>query len=505
KNRVAPNALEHLDARCDLYAMRVSPTGAILDPQGFALSTSPIGETDPTVAAHNGVSLFAWAQMFNDTNFANYRIVTRRLDASANQWPVAVATASTNAGIVPLTVQFSAAGSTDPDGAVIGYFWEFSDGTSSTLPNPVRTFSAPGNYLVKLTVTDNLGATATQALMIQAAAPNQNPVAIARAVPQSGPPPLNVTLYADSSYDPDGVIGNIEWLFSDDGSTYWGATAYHTFQTAGQHIVTLRVHDGRGGVGTTNILINVGGPNLRPVAVVSATPTNGPAPLWVEFRGSDSYDRDGNIVSYAWTFGDGGTANYANPVYAYLTPGQYTARLVVTDNAGGKGTNSVVITVGASNRPPVAVVSANPTRGAAPLTVNFSSAGSSDPDGSIVAYAWSFGDGGTSTAPNPVYTYANRGTFTARLTVTDNRGATASNAVTINVRQPPRLTNARVNLPGTFAFNLEGETNVTYVLQASPDGVHWTNVMVLPSPDMPAPLALPTGSNSMLLWRAVMQ
>ncbi len=505
KNRLAPNTLDELDARSDLFAMRISPVGAILDPQGFLLSASPIGETDPTVISQNGVSLFAWAQMLNDAAFANYRIVTTRLDASANQWPVAVANVSTNEGNIPLAVNFSSAGSTDPDGIVISYFWEFGDGTSSTAPNPIHTFTTADNYVVRLTVTDNHGATTTQTVLLKASLPNQIPVAVARAVPQSGPAPLNAVLYADGSYDPDGPIGNIEWI-SDDGSTYWGSPAYFTFTVNGTHTVTLRVYDNRGDIGTTNILINVGGPNLKPVAAASASPTNGPAPLWVYFSAAGSHDTDGNIVSYAWTFGDGGTADYASPTWYYANPGTYTAKLIVTDNAGGKDTNSVTIWVGASNRPPVAVVSANPTKGTVPLTVNFNSAGSGDPDGGIASYSWSFGDGGTSMLANPTYTYGNRGIFLARLTVNDNLGATASKSVTITVRRPPKLTGARVPIPGAFSFNLEGETNVTYIIESSTDGLTWTNVITFPSPDMPAQVTVPASADRpVLFWRAVMQ
>jgi PKD repeat protein len=505
KNRLALNTLDQLDARSDIFAMRVSPAGTLLDPQGFMLSASPVGETDPAVVSRNGVSLLAWAQMFDDATFANYRMVTTRLDGSANQWPVAVAGVSTSEGDIPLVVNFSSAGSTDPDGTVIAHYWEFGDGTSSTAPNPSHTFTVADNYVVKLTVTDNLGATTTQTVLVKAMKPNQIPVAIARAVPQSGPAPLNVTLDAAASYDPDGVVGNIEWE-SAEGGTYWGSTAYYTFNNNGNHTVTLRLYDNRGGVGTTNILINVGGPNQRPVAVVSASPTNGPAPLWVYFNGSGSYDNDGNIVSYAWTFGDGGTADYASPTWYYAAAGNYTARLVVTDNAGGKGTNSMLIQVGASNRPPVAVVSANAIKGTAPLTVDFSSAGSSDPDGSLTSRLWTFGDGGTSTLANPSHTYANRGAYTALLTVTDNLGATASASVNITVRRAPQLTNARVAIPGTISFTLEGEAGVNYVIQSSPDSKTWTNVMSLPNPDMPAPITLPVGpENSARFWRAVME
>ncbi|SMC61920.1 Glucose/arabinose dehydrogenase, beta-propeller fold [Kibdelosporangium aridum] len=87
----------------------------------------------------------------------------------------------------------------------------------------------------------------------------------------------------------------------------------------------------------------------------------------------------------------------------------------------------------AGQRPPVAAASANRTSGAAPLAVNFSSAGSSDPDGGPLTYRWTFGDGGTSTAANPSHTYTANGTYTAQVTVTDNQNLTANASVIINV------------------------------------------------------------------------
>lgn len=83
---------------------------------------------------------------------------------------------------------------------------------------------------------------------------------------------------------------------------------------------------------------------------------------------------------------------------------------------------------------PVASASASPTSGIAPLLVNFSSSGSSSPDGGKLTYRWDFGDGGTSTKANPSYTYRNPGNYTAKLTVTDrlNSGATATVAITVN-------------------------------------------------------------------------
>ncbi len=354
KNRLAEWTLDQLDARSDLFAMRVSPTGSIIDPQGFVLSASATGDTDPNITALDGVSLLAGSVVINDADFANYRVVYAPLDNSLNQQPVAVAAATPAGGDVPLAVSFSSAGSTDPDGAMVSYAWDFGDGTTSTQPNPSHTYMVAGPYVATLTVTDTAGATATQTALVQATNPNQPPVAVASANKTSGNAPLDVIFYADYSYDPDGFVGNIEWLFSDGGS-YWGSTAYHTFTTTGPHTVTLRVYDSRGAIGTTTLTINVGGVNQPPIANAGATPTSGDVPLTVQFSSAGSSDPDGTITSYRWDFGDalGYTSSEPNPTYLYNYAGTYTATLTVTDDNNVSSTDTVTITV---NTPPSQVL-----------------------------------------------------------------------------------------------------------------------------------------------------
>jgi glucose/arabinose dehydrogenase/PKD repeat protein len=103
--------------------------------------------------------------------------------------------------------------------------------------------------------------------------------------------------------------------------------------------------------------------------------------------------------------------------------------------------------VAGGNRAPTAVASASPTSGAAPLTVTFSSAGSSDPEGGALTYSWAFGDGTASTAANPTKTYATNGTFSATLTVRDPQGATGTSSVTVTVgNTAPKVT---INTPAS--------------------------------------------------------
>jgi len=340
KNRLAESGLEQLDARSDLFGMRISATGTVLDPQGFLISASPIGETDPTICSAGGVSLIAASFMTNDAASANYRIGYDILSANG---PRAVINASTTAGDIPLTVNFD---SGNGFGVPLTYAWDFGDGSTSGSPNPSHTFTVVGEYLVTLTVTDELGRQTAQAQMINATRPNQIPIAVASADQTSGNAPLSVIFSAEGSYDPDGFVGNIEWRFSD-GGIYYGSTAYHTFTTVGDHTVTLLAYDSRGGTGTTTLTIHVGGVNQPPLANASATPTSGNAPLTVAFSSAGSSDPDGTIAAYQWNFGDafGYTSNEPNPTYTYGYAGTYTATLTVTDNNNVSSTDTVVITV----------------------------------------------------------------------------------------------------------------------------------------------------------------
>lgn len=345
KNRLALHTLDQLDARSDLFAMRISPLGTVIDPQGFVFSALPTAETDPTVVSQNGISFLAGSLMMNDASAASYRIAYSRFGVNANKWPAAVINASTTGGDVSLPVNFNSTGSTDLDGSIASYQWNFGDGFTSTQANPSHTFATPGARLVTLTVTDNLGAQTQQALMINATAPNLLPVAVASADKTSGNAPLDVIFYADGSYDPDGFTGNLEWLFSDGGN-YWGSPAYHTFYGTGNHTATLRVYDSRGATGMDSITINITGANQPPVANAGATPTSGTVPLNVAFSSAGSNDPDGSIIEYHWDFGDAmGSSNVANPTYVYNYAGTYTSVLTVTDNNNVSATDSVVITV----------------------------------------------------------------------------------------------------------------------------------------------------------------
>jgi PKD repeat protein len=350
KNRF-PQTIDPLDARGDLYGMRITENGAILDPQGFAFSSLPIAETHPNVVASDGVSLFAGSMMRNEAPYMAYRVGYTRLGTGGNQWPVAVAQSNVMGGNIPLDVQFSSTGSTDPDGTLAAYSWDFGDGSTSTGANPAHTYNTPGNYVVSLVVTDDGGATTTQTLPLTVTSPNQLPVTIASASPQSGQPPLDVVFSARGSYDPDGRLGNFHWIFSD-GTDNWGPISYQTFYLPGIYTVTLVAYDDRGGSSTDTVTVYVGQTNQPPVAAAAAVPLNGNGPLNVSFNSAGSYDPDGTLAAYLWDFGDGNTSTQANPTHSYTSQGVYQAELTVTDNLGLTQSDSLTITVYGVALPP---------------------------------------------------------------------------------------------------------------------------------------------------------
>lgn len=137
-----------------------------------------------------------------------------------------------------------------------------------------------------------------------------------------------------------------------------------------------------------------------------------------------------------WENGGGEADEFASNVVApvQITTGPDGALYVLSFITGSL---SRLSWVGGENQPPVARIAADETSGAIPLTVAFSSAESSDPDGDEVTVRWDFGDGGSSNEPNPTHTYARAGRFEARLTVTDPSGATHTALLPISAGNLP--------------------------------------------------------------------
>lgn len=353
-------------------------------------------------------------------------------DPAANQLPLADIAVSQATGTAPLTITFDATASSDPDGTIVGFDWSFGDGQQGIGDVINYTYTDPGSYVVVLSVTDDSGgvSTATRVVTVEAPPPtvNETPIASISASATSGSAPLSVSFSGSSSSDPDGYIVKYAWNFGD-GMNATGRYVSHTFGT-GVYLVTLTVTDNGGATSKSSRTITT--TNQLPTARISASPTSGPAPLLVAFDGTGSSDPNGSIVSYSWNFGDGSTATGGNALHTFKS-GTYTVTLTVKDNNGATSQTSMSVT--ATNQLPTAVISTDITSGTAPLAVVFDGNSSSDPDGSIVTYAWNFGDGMQAVGKTVNHTFLASGVYTVTLKVTDDQGAVSSASTHITVDQ----------------------------------------------------------------------
>ena len=135
KNRFAPFTLDQLDARGDMFAMRISGSEGSGIRRGSPSRSLPQAKRS-RASRSRGIEWISGSIMRNQAPFATYRIGYDLSGLGGNQSPVAVASASSSGGDIPLTVNFSSTGSSDPNGTVTGYLWDFGDGSTSTDASP---------------------------------------------------------------------------------------------------------------------------------------------------------------------------------------------------------------------------------------------------------------------------------------------------------------------------------------------------------------------------------
>jgi PKD repeat protein len=179
--------------------------------------------------------------------------VEQQLTVTANIPPVPAFTHRVTNGNV---VEVDATSSTDPDGAVDSYFWDFGDGASSSEETVSHSYEAAGSYSIMLTVRDDDGATASVTKEVVVEGTNQAPIAAFTVVPDGD---FRAAFDASASSDPDGSVAAFAWDFGD-GTTGQGQTISHTFLQAGTYTVTLTVQDNRGGSAQSSQEVRVNGP-----------------------------------------------------------------------------------------------------------------------------------------------------------------------------------------------------------------------------------------------------
>jgi PKD repeat protein len=359
------------------------------------------------------------------------------LDPAAANLPPVADPNGPYTGVVGVNVAFDGTGSSDPDGTIASYDWDFGDGTTGTGAQPQHAYATANTYTVSLTVTDDAGDTDTAATTATIDAVNQAPTADPNG-PYSGTVNIALTFDGSGSSDPDGTIVVYDWDFGD-GSTGTGVGPTHTYATSGDFTVSLTVTDDAGDSNTAMTTATIGVGNQPPLADANG-PYNGTAGVAVAFDGSGSSDPDGTIVAYDWDFGDGNTGTGSAPTHTYAAAGTYNVTLTVTDDAGATDAAMTTATIGAAPQDPVADPS-GPYSGTAGFPVSFDGSGSFDPDGgAIVSYNWDFGDGNTDTGVSPTHTYASVGSYTVTLAVVDDEGAVSAPEMAtanIDVNQAP--------------------------------------------------------------------
>ena len=225
--------------------------------------------------------------------------------------------------------------------------------------------------------------------------------------------------YSSTSVDPvDDSFWHTNEVFTDTGSFLW-----NTF------ICEFVVADS--------------GANTPPSASFTYNCTD----LSCSFDGSGSMDTDGTISSFDWSFGDGGEASGPTADHDYAADGDYNVTLTVTDNdsATDAMSETVSVTGPVGNIPPTASFTYNCTD----LSCSFDGSGSTDTDGTIASYDWSFSDGGVASGPTPGHVYAADGDYSVTLTVTDNESATGDLTQTVSVTGPVG------NIPPTASFSYQ--------------------------------------------------
>ncbi len=401
-----------------------------------------------------------------------------------NQSPVISNITGTQTSFKPLVGKFTEI-SSDPDGFITKWDWNFGDGhtfttTDPTLKNPTNTYLFPGTYTVSLTVTDDglpdgtnkKTASSSIQFVVEPPPANQPPVALFSINVNNVLAPATI-IFTDLSTDADGQIVSWLWEFESGNTLFYNSQTYQktvsrTFTRSGTYPVRLTVTDD--GNLTNTYILDVTIRNNAPVAIISAFPNPVLSRTLVNFFGNTSYDSDGNITKYAWNFGDGTIVSQGrtNESHTYSKPGTYQAQLTVTDNIGDSSTANLIINV--TNRNPIARITYTTLTVKAPGSLTFNGDTSTDEDGTIASYIWSVAGSAVASTPNATINFTTEGTYTVSLTVTDDFGGTNSTSVTVNVTPPDNI----LPIANLAVDKNSGVINDTFIFNVSdsrdPDG-----------------------------------
>lgn len=382
-----------------------------------------------------------------------------RYTAGANNAPTARLQADKVYGADnPLVVNFTGSGSTDPDGQNLTFSWAFGDGVTSSQPNPTHSYGL-GTYTATLTVTDPFGLSNSTSVRIDAG--NTPPV-----------PSIVVTLPGGASKFKIGDLVTFSGSVTDaeDGAIPVSSYQWRGFLFHGTHVHPNIINNA--GVNNGTIVIPQHDDNSYYEVCLEAKDSKG-------LKGITCGDALPETVKYTFntnppglqiSYGIDAPRYYNTPVTLDTIVGSMASIFAPEPQLGFDFTSwsngssrFFTTTVGSTARtftatftapPPVAVITATPSSGAAPLLVQFDGTGSTvnGVAGAIQSYLWDFGDGLTSTLASPLHVYAVPGNYNASLTVFNLSNLSGSTGKVINVGDPSPST----DLPKPWTYNYIG-------------------------------------------------
>lgn len=299
-------------------------------------------------STHQKISVHTSNPVVNPAIYGDRIVWQDGLDSYGNIWfytiseenmepilPVANFSTNISSGIVPLSVKF-----TDLSENVSAWFsewnWDFGDGITSTVQNPIHTYSEAGTYIVNLTISNEEG-TDSELVTITVLEKPILPVANFSTNVTEGFAPLSVQFTNSSEY-----TTGLNWDFTNDGSIdSIEENPVYVYINPGTYTVNLTAINTNGTDSKTATITVIEQP-VPPIADFSASPTIGTAPLTVTFVDKST----GSPTSWSWNFGDKSTSIYQKSKHTYSKAGKYTVSLTVKNELGSntrKITNYIIV------------------------------------------------------------------------------------------------------------------------------------------------------------------
>jgi len=250
-------------------------------------------------------------------------------------------------------------------------------------------------------------------------------------------------LDATGTFDPDDDPLTITWVSNASGVVGTGIKPRVSLDVVGWHRITCYADDGKGHNASAYILLSIDVPNYVPVPVI-ASPLEGAAYTTeddIVFDATGTTDANGDNLTYQWVSALSGDIGYEKRVVARLGVGEHRVLLWADDGRGGRAAAMVNITVVLANRPPVVYVT-SPIEGARvdPGTeVELNASYSNDPDGDVLAYAWTSSRDGALGTGVVIRKVLSEGAHIVSVTVDDGHGHLVTVGVNVTVVRPPNL------------------------------------------------------------------